>query len=40
MSINLPTWLFVIVFRTEHKVTYLHVTLGHAPRSVQLNTRK
>lgn len=40
MSINLPTRLFAIVLRTEHKATYLHMTLSHAPRSIQLNTQE
>lgn len=40
MSTNLPTRLFAIIFRTEHKATHLHMTLGHAPKSIQLNTQE
>lgn len=39
MSTNLPTRLFAIIFRTEHKATHLHMTLGHTPKSIQLNTQ-
>lgn len=40
MFINLPTRLSVITFRTEHKTTYLHMTLGNVPKDIQLNTKE
>lgn len=32
MFINLPTRFSVIIFRTEHKTTYSHVTFGNVPK--------
>lgn len=39
MSILLPIRLFAIIFRTEHKATYLHMTLD-APKRIQLNIQE
>lgn len=40
MSINLPTRLSVIIFRTERKATYLYMTLGNVPKGIQQNTKE
>lgn len=40
MSMSLPTRLSAIIFGEEHKATYLHMTLGHAPKIIQLNTQE